>query len=192
MTIFQTLDDYISSSSIATFPWAIPRNTADPAAAMTYLNMLYTNADLMNLISWGIEGKHYEVQSNGLIDFPAGVDASNSGYNHGMGWMFPNQFLTHVWVGNDPGLWDQIRAFNRDAQKSSALGFSFDSSSVATEWTAVQNIYNEYWQSLEFGMVDPSTAIPEMISRMQTAGLQKIIDAKQAQLDKWASDMGLS
>lgn len=192
MTIFQTLDDYISSSSVASFPWAIPRNTADPVAAMTYLNMLYTNADLMNLISWGIEGKHYEVQPSGLIDFPAGVDASNSGYNPNMGWMFPNQFLTHIWVGNDPELWNQLREFNNEAQKSSALGFSFDSSGVATEWTAVQNIYTEYWQSLEFGMVDPDVGIPEMVSRMEAAGLTKIIYAKQAQLDQWAADMGLS
>lgn len=185
MTIFQTLKDYVASYSVASFPWSIPENTSDATIAMRLLNLLYTDADAANLLAWGIEGKHYVVLDNGLIDYPEGVDASTSGWNHAMGWMMPNQFITYVWNGNDPDLWEKIDKFNKEAEKSIAMGFTFDPQNVQTELTAVQNVYSEYQKSLEFGMVDPTVGIPEMNEKMMSAGLQKIIDEKQKQLDEW-------
>ncbi len=186
MTIFQTMDDYIASSAIASFPWAISLNTIDAEKTMTLMNAFFTNADLANILAWGIEGKHYQILENGLADFPEGVNASSSGWNHSMGWLLPNQFLTHVWNGNDPKLWDNIRTFNNEAKKSAACGFAFDSTACATELTAVQNAYEEYQKALEYGYVDPATGIAEMNNKLMSAGLQVIIDEKQAQLDAWA------
>lgn len=187
MTIFQTMDNFVFSTSVASFPWTIPITSANPEAAMKYLNELYTNADLANILTWGIEGEHYQVKEDGLADFPDGVDASTSGWNHSMGWMMPNQFLTYVWEGNSPTLWEEMKEFNDTAVVSAASGFTFDSTNVANETTAVQNVYNEYQASVEYGFVDPETGIPEMNEKMMSAGLQKIIDEKQAQLDAWAA-----
>ena len=188
MTVFQTMDDYISSTSVAGMPWTIPISAQHKEAAMKFLNECYTNADVANLLAWGIEGVHYKIGDDGLATFADGVDASNSGWNHSMGWMMPNQFLTHVWEGNDPDLWDQIKEFNDNAMVSKASGFAFDSTQVANEITAVQNVYNEYQANVEYGFVDPETGIAEMNDKMMTAGLQKIIDEKQAQLDSWAAN----
>ncbi len=41
--------------------------------------------------------------------------------------------------------------------------------------------------ALENGLLDPETAIPEMNKKLYEAGLQKIMDEKQAQLDAWAA-----
>lgn len=187
MTIFQTMDNFVSSTSVASFPWAVPITAANPEASIKYLNELYTNADLANILAWGIDGVHYQIGEDGLADFPDGVDASTSGWNHSMGWMMPNQFLSHVWVGNSPTLWDEMREFNDTAVVSAASGFTFDSTNVANEMTAVQNVYNEYQASVEYGFVDPEVGIPEMNEKMMSAGLQKIIDEKQTQLDAWAA-----
>ena len=181
----QTLDDYISSTSVASMPWTIPISAQHKEAAMKFLNECYTNADIANLLAWGIEGTHYKIGDDGLATYADGVDASNSGWNHSMGWMMPNQFLTHVWEGNDPDLWTEMKEFNTNAKVSKASGFSFDSTNVANELTAVQNVYNEYQTSVEYGFVDPETGIAEMNDKMMTAGLQKIIDEKKAQLAAW-------
>lgn len=186
MTIFQTMDDYVASSAVASFPWAIPINTVDAQAAMTLLNAFYTDADLANILSWGIEGTHYKTLDSGLITYADGVDATNSGWSHNVTWELPNQFITHVWDGSDPNLWQNIKAFNNNAQKSAALGFSFDTTNVATEVTSVQNVYDEYQKMIEYGFIDPTTGIQEMNDKMMTAGLDKIIAEKQAQLDVWA------
>ena len=185
MTIFQTMEDYISSSSVASFPWTIPINTVNSEKAMTLLNEFYTNPALANLLSWGIEGKHYKVLDTGLIDFADGVDAGNSTWNPSVGWEMPNQYITYIWNGNAPDLWKQISDFNTNAAKSLASGFTFDSTNTATELTAVQNVYDEYQKSLEFGFVDPATGIPEMNAKLMDAGLQKIIDDKTSQLAAW-------
>lgn len=83
-----------------------------------------------------------------------------------------------------------MKDFNNNAEKSIASGFLFDATGVATELTAVQNVYNEYQQQLEYGFLNPDTGIPEMVNKMMNAGLQTIIDAKQAQLDEWLAAKG--
>ena len=45
---------------------------------MKFINELYTNADIINLLDWGVEGVHYEVQDDGTVDFPEGVTADNT------------------------------------------------------------------------------------------------------------------
>lgn len=187
MTIFQTLDDFVSSSSVASFPWAITINTVNAEASMRLLNAFYTDTDLADILSWGIEGEHYKVLESGTITFNDGVDATNSGWNHSMGWLMPNQFITKVWDGNDPNLWTNIKNFNENAQKSAASGFTFDTTNVATEMTSVQNVYDEFQLSIEYGFVDPTTGIDEMNAKMEKAGLDKIIAEKQKQLDAWAA-----
>jgi putative aldouronate transport system substrate-binding protein len=187
MTIFQTMDDFISSSAVAQFPWAISINTVNAEASMRLLNAFYTDADLADLLSWGIEGEHYKVLDSGLISFADNVDATNSGWNHSMGWLMPNQFITHVWDGNDPDLWNTLKSFNEKAQKSAASGFSFDTTNISTELTSVQNVYDEFQKSIEYGFVDPATSIDEMNNKMVKAGLDKIIAEKQTQLDAWAA-----
>ncbi len=188
MTIIQTQKDFISSSAVAGFPWCIPLNTADAVASMKFLNLMYTNADVMNLICWGIEGQHYVAQGDGLLNYPSGVDAKSSGYNHSMNWMFPNEYLLKVWNGDDPNLWSNMKTFNDNAEKSKALGFMFNSGAVSTEMTAVANVYAEYSSSLVFGLMDPATGIPELNSKLKAAGLDKIIVEKKAQLEQWLAD----
>ena len=188
MTVFQTLEDYIRSDAVASFPWTIPINTADAEKAMLLLNEFYTNPDLANLLSWGIEGVHYKVLDNGLIDYMDGVDATTSGWNHKVAWQMPNQFITHVWNGNDPALWQNIKDFNNNAKKSAAMGFTYNNADTLTEMTAVQNAYEEYQKSLEFGFVDPAVGIPELIAKLEAAEMNKIIEDKIAQLAVWAEE----
>jgi putative aldouronate transport system substrate-binding protein len=187
MTIFQTLEDYVSSSAVASFPWAIPYNTVNAQAAMTLLNAFYTDSDLANLIAWGIEGEHYKVLENGQITFADGIDATTSGWNHNVTWVMPNEFNTHVWEGNASTLWQDLKKFNDNARKSAASGFTFDPTNVSTEITSVSNVYQEYQLSLEYGFVEPNKGSQDMNAKMMDAGLDKIIAEKQAQLDAWAA-----
>lgn len=182
MTIFQTKEDYMSSGNVSNYPWAIPISSANPQAAMVLMKALYTDPDIANLFVYGIEGVHYELDEDGLIDASKGTSSGNYGT---LPWLYPNQFLTTPTTGNSADLWDQIRAFNDEAKKSAAAGFAFDSTQVATQLAACTNIYNEYQKQLEYGFLDPEVGLPEVEEKMMAAGLQDIIDAKQSQLDAW-------
>lgn len=172
--------------------WALPINCKYPEKTMEYLNLCYTDAELMNLLTYGIEGTHYQVLENGQADYPDGVTAENCGYPARTGWMYGNQPLTYVWATDSPDLWEQLNTFNDEATKSKAMGFSFDSTSVKTEFTALTNVVQKYQMSLEWGFVDPETELPKFQEELKKAGIEKYIAEKQKQLDSWAAENNMN
>ena len=183
MTIIQAGPDFLYSTAANGMPWAITLNTVDEVAAMQYLNFVYASPEWNDLFCWGIEGTHYVVTDDGHYTYPEGVDASNSGYNCAVTWIAPAQFKAGVWEGDDLDLWDRINDFNNNAMVSIGSGFIFDTAPVANQYTAVTNVYTEYQKSVEYGVLDPDTAIPEMNAKMKAAGIDDIIAEKQKQFD---------
>lgn len=176
---------FSSTSNVTNIMWAIARNSKDPAKAMEFLNLMYSDSQVVNLIDWGIEGKHYVKLPSGQIGFPPGVNAKNSGYNPNTGWEFGNQMLSYIWKTDPPDLWTRLKAFNARSVKSKALGFTFDPASVKTQIAAVTNVVNQYGLGLEDGVLNPTEVLPVFISKLKTAGIDTIIAAKQKQLDAW-------
>ena len=60
----------------------------------------------------------------------------------------------------------------------------FDLTGVADEVTACTNVVNQYFNALEGGAVDDMAGAYEQFKAdLQTAGIDKIVAAKQEQLD---------
>lgn len=186
MIIFQLGSDFQSSSSVASMPWCINSNTKDSVAAMQFLNAAYSDPAVSNYLCWGIEGTHYVKTSDGHIDFPQGMNPGNSGYYNNVNWEMPNQFIAKIWKGDDLNIWTRMKEFNDTATVSKAAGFTFDSSSLTTEYTALTNVLSQYEKQIEFGFVNPDTGISEMETKLKSNGLEKYMAEKQTQLDKWA------
>ena len=72
------------------------------------------------------------------------------------------------------------------------MGFSFDSTSVKTEFTALTNVVQKYQMSLEWGFVDPETELPKFQEELKKAGIEKYIAEKQKQLDSWAAENNMN
>lgn len=167
--------------------WAIPKNSKNPQKAMEFLNLLYTDPDIINLLAYGQEGVDYEVKEDGRLGYPKGISQSTAGYSFSnMIWSFGNEFIADIWENDEPDLWERTKAWNETGYVSKAYGFVYDSTPVATEVAAVQNIYDQYKMALECGAVDPDEVLPEMNQILYAAGLQEIIDEKQKQLDIWS------
>jgi putative aldouronate transport system substrate-binding protein len=73
---------------------------------------------------------------------------------------------------------------NKNSAISPAMGFTFDSTSVANEYSAVTNVIGQYLPGLITGSMDPAE-IPNFIDKLKAAGMDKIVEAKQQQLDQW-------
>ncbi|MDR6721626.1 putative aldouronate transport system substrate-binding protein [Paenibacillus amylolyticus] len=174
-----------TTAHITNTMWGITSNSKSPDKAMEFLNLMYSDKDISNLLIWGIEGKHYKVLSGNVIDFPEGVNEQNSGYRLNAGWMFGNQFIAYVWRGTDPDIWEKVKQFNESAVKSKALGFTFDPTSVKTEIAAIGNVISQYRLPLETGSVDPDNVLPKFLDNLKIAGIDKVIEEKQRQLDQW-------
>ncbi len=178
---------YTKTTSVAT-PWCIAANSEQPQKAMQVLDLLYNDPEMANLFGNGIEGIHYVYtdDTRKMIDYPEGKDAAGIGYTV-VSWSCPNQQITPVRVGDPLDLWDQLGQFNDEAYPSKALGFVWDNSKVLNEITACQNVKSKYANGLELGALDPDEALPKFIEELKAAGIDTIIEEKQAQLDAWLS-----
>ena len=166
--------------------WYVPHNSDKPERAVRVLNEIYTNPDLANILINGLEGTHYEFtdKDNGVINYPDGVTASNTGYTS-LPWAWPNEAISYVWEGNDPDIWDQTQEFNNNAVVSPAKGFAWDNTNVQNEVTACANVTAKYGPALQCGSLDPETTIPKFLDELKAAGADTIIAEKQRQLDDW-------
>ncbi|QHW32942.1 ABC transporter substrate-binding protein [Paenibacillus rhizovicinus] len=169
---------------------SISRTSKDPDRAMMFLNLLYTDKYLVNLIAFGIEGKHYKKVDDNTIDFADGVTAQTSGYNLNQAWLFGNQFNDYLWTNEDPQKWQKFMDFNKAAKNDTLLGFVFDPTNVKTETATIANVRKEFDSGLQSGTLDPNVYLPKYIDKMKAAGIEKVIAEEQKQLDAWRAAKG--
>jgi len=163
--------------------WVIPENAKYPEKAMQIINLLFVDEEAINLLSYGVKDYHWTLDEQGFV-----VDGPyTQGYADKKNWATGNSYIAAVPYGNPADLFDQLKAFNENARKSKALGFIFDNTDYTAEYTALKNVLNEQQNFIEWGFAsDVEGAIKAMNDALYAAGLQKYMDAKQAQLDAWS------
>ena len=77
---------------------------------------------------------------------------------------------------------------NKEAKRSLALGFVFDSSVVSDEYAACSSVVDQYYLPLINGAVDIDSILPEFQNALKNAGVDTIVAEKQAQLDAWLAE----
>lgn len=184
-------DPLSTTAAVIGLQWGVPVNSKNVDKAVEMLNLMYSDERIANLLVWGIEGTHYVKNEDGTIGYPEGMTADTSPYMPNSAWQMGNQFITHVWEGNSADYNEQLKKFNVSSNVSKALGFLWDPTDVATEITAVSNVATQYRPALECGAVDPEEVLPQFIEALKDAGIDRIIEEKQAQLDAWAVANGI-
>lgn len=182
----------MSTSTIQTATWTIPHNSKYPERAMQFLNLMFTDPYVVNLLTFGIEGENYVVvdEEKGVIDYPEGMNAENKTYDNTRDWMWGNMLIGYTWAGNDPDVHREMIAFNESAKRSKAMGFVYDSSNVENEMTACANVASRYTRGLQSGKLDTSV-LDDFIAELKAAGIDTIVEDKQKQLDAWAEANGI-
>ena len=178
---------YSTTNNVTAMTWCVPALSPRKESAVKFLNLLYTDADIANLLCNGIEGVHYVVTEEGNIDFPEGLDAFNTGWPSGMGTFWPNITITYPWKPDPADVYQSWLDSNATCMKSPALGFTFDPTNVADEISACSTIVDKYVNSLLLDVGDTETLYAEFLSDLEAAGMDAIIAEKQAQLDAWQS-----
>ncbi|MEK4476257.1 ABC transporter substrate-binding protein [Paenibacillus sp. FSL R7-0048] len=177
---------YSTTSDTLLALWGISVNSKNPERTMMLLNLMYSDPDIANLLTWGIEGKHYVKVTDTTIDFPAGIDAKTVGYSN-QNWIVGNPLLTYTFKTEPVDKWEQVKQANANATKSKALGFLFNTEPVKNEMTALKNVLTQYEKVLETGTIDPTDKLDEFNTKLKAAGIEKVIAEKQKQLDEWAA-----
>lgn len=164
----------------------------NPARDMMFMNLLFTNSDLLNTLIYGIEGKDYVKTTSHtdaagnkvtIIDYPSGVTSQSVSWSN-QGWAYGNEFLDYLFSSEDPEKWANYAKTNETLTPSSTFGFAFDQSKVTTEISACSTVMKNY-AVLETGALDPDTALPQLVNQLNAAGYETIAKEKQSQIDAW-------
>jgi putative aldouronate transport system substrate-binding protein len=179
---------YLGTASVSALTWSVSSTSKHPDAALKFMNLIFSDKAVINLIIWGLEGRDYVKVDADHVKYPDGQDANTVPYTAAISnGIIGNQFIQYQTVGTDMSDLQLMLSENKNSAVSPAFGFTFDNSSVTNETSAVLNVINEYLPGLNTGVMDPAVELPKFIAKLKAAGLDKINAAKQEQLDKWAS-----
>jgi len=159
---------------------------AEAKAAIDFLGLLYTDATLADIYTFGIEGEDFEyTQAEGQNI--KHVSQHSDKYNHSM-WESANATIVTPLDNEPDNKADLYDAFNGGAETSCAAGFRFDKSPVEAAYTACQNLFEQYGFQLENGGVaaaDVEAKIAEYQAALDAAGYQEVLAAFTEQYNNW-------
>ena len=96
-----------------------------------------------------------------------------------------NLFITYVLEDEPENKWDEFKEVNDNSNVSQALGFKFDTSGVTDELEAVDAVLEEFTRSLYTGLVDTDEYVPKFINKLESAGIDKVKEELERQLNEW-------
>jgi len=176
--VWTTATPYIDTTSLQGAMMAISSKSSHPEEAMKFLALLNTDPYVMTLLNYGVEGIHYNLNDEGEVEFNADARATYSPWTNGLG----NVTLLPPQKGQGADYQQKFADFYGNAKTLPIVGFAFDTKPLETEIGAVANVREAYALSLCTGAVDVDTALPELLSKLEDAGMQKIVDEANSQL----------
>ncbi|SDW57646.1 ABC transporter substrate-binding protein [Paenibacillus sp. CF384] len=164
---------------------AISHNSKHADRALMLLELLNTNSDLFNLLTFGVEGKHYTKVGDNTIKI-----TDNSGYTNNTGWIFGNVTNGYLLEGQPADTWERVKKLNDTATVPALSGFNYNGENTKAEGANMDSVYKEYAPGLETGTIDPNKYVPLLVEKMKKAGLDTVMKDRQKQIDEWAAANG--
>lgn len=163
---------------------AVLANSQNQARAFMALDLLKFDKDLYYLNRHGIEGKHYDVVSEGV--WTTGPEMDKYPYGTGFSWGFKNSIFD---MSRDDTFGDQAeigRIWKEKAVEGPTAAFSFDDSNVKNELANLNSVYTQYAPLLDLGLVDDVDKTLEAFNKQaEAAGLGKIMEEARTQMQAY-------
>lgn len=176
----------VRTRSVLSGMTAISRTSKNPERCVMLMEELWNNKELYNLMTFGIEGKHYEKVSESSIK-----PFDDTKYFSGIAWELVNQFNAYYVPGQEEGTWEATIKNNEAAISSPIAGFSFDVEPVKTIIANINSVYEEMYYGLYTGMLNPEEAIPQYEEKLSAADPDgQLTKEAQEQLDAWREANG--
>lgn len=174
----------VNNAEMTGYMLAVSSTSSNPKKAMEFLELLYTDKYLYNLVTYGIEGVHYFRKSDGKISIKRGV-THNRGPYMSSPYTTGNSMLSYI-TGDYPLTYaEDVKRYDTGALKSPLLGFWFNPVNVKNEIANLASVSGTVLPLLNTGAVDPGIMLPKVLMKLKEAGLEKVLTEEQRQLDRW-------
>ena len=174
-----------ATSIFQKFGFAVPVTAEYPKTAIKLMNLIWTDPEFRDTLTWGVEGTDWVKNDDGTATYPDGVTAETVQY-HTADFLYGNRLEITPWEGEGADIRDRMKEANEAVESSKYLGFAVDSTNVSEKIAAVKNVVDKYKPGLAAGVYeDVEGTVQKFIDEMYGAGLQDILDEYQSQLDVW-------
>lgn len=163
--------------------WTVTANSSaeQAQACIDFMGLLYTDSKLADLWTFGIEGEDFTYDENNQV-----VQTSDK-YNHSM-WESASATIVTPVAGEPANKADLYVDFNGGANTSCAAGFRFNKEPVSAQFSACQNVFEQYGFPLENGGIpasDVESTIEAYYAALNEAGFQDVVNEFISQYDAW-------
>lgn len=181
----QISDALLSTESIISTMTGIGANSKNPEEALKVIEIMRTDKEIYNMLSFGLEGANYEKTGDNTIKT---LDSSTYSIPN---WSIGSVANSYILDGNPETLWEDTKEFNDSAIISPLMGFQLDSEPILAELGNCETVLKEYKDILNQGKVeDVEGTIKKMNEELKTAGVDKVMEYIQSEIDAWWKENG--
>lgn len=146
-----------------------------------FIELLNTDEYLYNLVVYGIEGKHYKMVSDKVVEV-----IPDGGYTmSGSQWTMGNVYLSYTTVEENPDKNVLLKEFDDSAAAHPLSGFKFVTENVQAQLAACQAVDKQYESQVCLGALDPEPILKKYLEELKIAGIDDIKAELQKQVDEF-------
>lgn len=167
----------------------ISNTSKNPERALALWNLLTTDQDAYDALFYGVLGTTYELNDEGQFSI-TDMDLYSTSAMWAVRTMELNRNQVGVPEGYDTIRQDWEKEIKEGVGSEKFTGFVLDTSNISTEVAACTNAKQQYGWPLELGYTnDVEASIEEYRAAMQAAGIDKLIEECQKQLDAYVDSL---
>lgn len=152
----------------------------NPYRVMRFLELLYTEPELANLMIYGIEGRDYT-----KLDGETVRVSENPQYNLTANqWQMGNVFLNYYQENEDHQKKEKYLEYNKQGVPNVLNRFHPNIDDFELEKIAVDAVKAQYRSQATVGALDTDQILSEYVSKLKEAGIEKVIEGLQKQYDE--------
>jgi putative aldouronate transport system substrate-binding protein len=168
-----------STDSIQGSMNAISVNSKYKVESLKVLELINTDKKFRDMIGYGIEGNYFHYVNNGTAVHRDRTDWPLINYQEG-------SFFIETPEDTVPdGYWEEVLQLNEMAAPSVTLGFMLDLEPIRNEVINCRTAWQKYATDINTGASDPAVVLPQVMTELKNAGIDKVIAEAQRQVDEY-------
>ncbi|MBQ6680527.1 MAG: ABC transporter substrate-binding protein [Lachnospiraceae bacterium] len=182
-----TTDHLVTCEDFNNNDVGIAAASKDPQRTAMVLDLLKMDTELNKLIMMGIEGVHYEMESDG-VHYHLLEPKSDDYPGISLSWSLKNDVFERT--GVEEREQKMVDEWRKRIQSNPCITFVFNDENITQYTDAVKSIIAEYVPSLQLGLYeDPDAMLNEMMERCNNAGLPQIKEEVERQFKEWKATL---
>lgn len=144
--------------------------------AVMFLNWVYSKQENYDLFSYGIENKNFTIKDKR-------IEYSTDNRYSPINWAWYNVNLVRFGVNDRQESIDTLLNWDKGAVVSEIAGFNFSQENIKAEIAQINTVDKEIAAPMLAGILSYDEYYPQLIDKLKKAGLEKLLDDAQKQLD---------